>query len=86
MALRYLFTVVMGVMVFGGFSDNPEAKAAAPDDSDSVMISGGGIFYPFQDKSGFNGIGIPSSQERLGVELGYRKYETELFNAKHIDT
>ena len=91
LALRYLFTVVMGLVVVGGFLDNLDAKGVDPDDSDSVVISGGGgIFYPFQGKSGFNGVvqaaGNISSQERLGVELEFRKYETELFNVKNIDT
>ena len=91
LAWRCLFTVVMSLMAFGGFSDNVQAKGKDSEDSDSGIISGGGgIFYPFKGKSGFNGVvrvaGEISSHERLGVELEFRKYETELFKAKDIDT
>lgn len=84
-------SLMIGLVVCGGFSKGVEAKGLGSDDSDSVMISGsGGIFYPFQGKSGFNAVvqaaGNVSPQERLGVELEFRKYETELFNAKNIDT
>ncbi len=89
LALRSLFSVVLGLIAFSGLSVNEQAQGM--DSEDSVMISGGGgIFYPFKGKSGFNGVvqaaGKISPQERLGVELEYRNYETELFNAKDIDT
>ena len=49
--LKHLFTLVIGLLVFGGLSDHVQAKEM---DSDSVMISGGGgIFYPFKGKQGF---------------------------------
>jgi hypothetical protein len=88
---RCLFTVVVGLMAFGGLSDNVQAKGMDSEDSDPVVISGGGgIFYPFKGKSGFNVVaqatGKISAQERWGVELEYRNYEAELFNAKDIDT
>lgn len=89
--LILLLSIVMGLMAFSGPSDKAQAKGMDSGDSDSVVISGGGgIFYPFQGKSGFNGVvqaaGKISPQERLGVELEFRKYDTELFNAKNIDT
>ena len=88
---RWLCSLVIGLWLFGGFLKSVEARGVDSDDSDSVVISGGGgIFYPFQGKSGFNAVvqaaGNVSPQERLGVELEFRKYETELFNAKNIDT
>jgi hypothetical protein len=81
----------MGLIVFGGLSDNVQAKAVESEDSNEVVISGGGgIFYPFKGQSGISGViqamGILSPQERVGVELEYRKYETKLFNTKDIDT
>ncbi len=91
LALRYLCSLVVGLVVFGSFSKSGEAKGLNSDDSDSVIISaGGGIFYPFKGKLGFNGVvqasGKISSQERMNLEFEYRKYETELFKAKNIDT
>jgi len=90
-ALICFRSLMIGLVVCGGFSKGVEAKGIDADDSDSVMISGGGgIFYPFKGKSGFNAVvqasGKISPQERFGVELEFRKYETELFNAKNIDT
>ena len=87
----YLLTVVMGLIVFSGLSDHAQAKVIEPETSNTVVISGaGGIFYPFQGQSGVSGViqamGIISPQERLGIELEYRNYDTELFNAKNIDT
>lgn len=89
LALRSLLSVVLGLIAFSGLSVNEQAQGR--DSEDSVFLSGGGgIFYPFKGKSGFNGVvqvaGKISPQERLGVELEYRNYETELFNAKDIDT
>ncbi len=89
LALRSLLSVALGLIAFSGLSVNEQAQGM--DSEDSVVISGGGgIFYPFKGKSGFNGVvqaaGKVSPQERLGVELEYRNYETELFNAKDIDT
>ncbi len=91
MPWRCLFTVVMGLIAFGGLSDNVQAKGMDSEDSDSVIISGGGgIFFPLQGKSGFNGVvqamGKFSHQERWGIELEYRNYEAKLFKAKDIDT
>lgn len=88
LTITFLFS---GLMILGVLSDNVQAKGMGSHASDSVVISGGGgIFYPFQGKSGFNALvqaaGNISPQERLGVELEYRKYETELLNAKDIDT
>jgi hypothetical protein len=87
--LRLLLSVMMGLMVVSGLSDTVQAKGI--DSEDEVVISGGGgIFYPFQGKSGFNAVvqaaGKISPHERLGVELEFRKYEAEFFNAKNIDT
>ena len=89
--VRLFFSVVMSVMVGWGLSADVLARGTERGESDSVLISGGGgIFYPFQGKSGFNGIiqasGQISSKERMALELEFRKYETELFNAKNIDT
>lgn len=89
LVLRSLFSVTLGLIAFSGLSVNEQAQGR--DSKDSVVLSGGGgIFYPFKGKSGFNGVvqaaGKISPQERLGVELEYRNYETELFNAKDIDT
>ncbi len=91
LALRCWLNVLMGLIVFAGLSDNLQAKVQASEDSNTVVISGGGgIFYPFQGQSGVSGViqamGILSPQERMGVELEYRRYETELFNTKSIDT
>lgn len=91
LALRSLLSVVLGLIAFSAFSVNEQAQGRDSEDSDSVFVSGGGgIFYPFKGKSGFNGVvqvaGKISPQERLGIELEYRNYETELFNAKDIDT
>lgn len=89
-ALRFLLNAVMGLIIFGGLSDNVQAKIIEPEESNDVVISGGGgIFYPFKGQSGVSGViqamGFLSPQERVGVELEYRKYETKLFNAKDID-
>jgi len=86
-----LLSVVMGLMAFSGLTDKVQAKGLDSEDSDTVVISGGGgIFYPFKGKDGFNGViqaaGNISPQERLGLELEFRNYETEIFNAKNIDT
>ncbi|MDH5427758.1 MAG: hypothetical protein OEZ57_01860 [Nitrospirota bacterium] len=88
-ALRYSFCILLVLIALSGLSVNVQARGT--DDEDSVVLSaGGGIFYPFQGKSGFNAIvqaaGKVSQQERLGVELEYRNYETKLFKAKDIDT
>ncbi len=88
LALRRVCCAIVGFVLIGGFGNNVEAKAG---EDDSVLISGGGgIFYPFKGKSGFNAVvqaaGKITPQERMGVELEYRQYETELFNAKDIDT
>ncbi len=90
-ALTFLLTVVMELIVCNGLTDHAQAKVIEHEDSDTVVISGGGgIFYPFQGQSGVSGViqamGIISPQERMGVELEYRKYDTELFHAKNIDT
>ena len=90
-ALMCFRSIMIGMVVLCGFSTSVEAKVVGSDDSDSVIISsGGGIFYPFQGRAGFNALvqvmGIVSPQERFGVELEFRKYETEFFNAKNIDT
>jgi len=86
---RWLLSVALGLIALSGLSVNELAQGM--DSEDSVILSGGGgIFYPFKGKSGFNGVvqaaGKISPQERLGVELEYRNYETELFKAKDIDT
>ncbi|MEO8325400.1 MAG: hypothetical protein ABI618_06090 [Nitrospirota bacterium] len=91
LALRYLLAVVMGLVVLDGLSDRAQAKVIEPEESDTVIISGGGgIFSPFQGKSGQSGsiqaMGLISPQERMGVELEYRNYKNELFHAKNIDT
>lgn len=88
---RFLLNIAMSLMVVCGLLENVQAKEIGSGDSDSVYISGGGgIFYPFQGTSGFNAViqaaGKISPTERLGVELEFRKYETEFFNAKNIDT
>jgi hypothetical protein len=82
---------MIGFLFFSGQLDEVQAKGSDYEDSDSVIISGGGgIFYPFNGKVGFNGIvqaaGEVSPQNRLGLELEYRNYETKLFKAKDIDT
>ncbi len=87
----FLFYGVTGLMVLSGFINNVQAKGMDSGDSDKGIISsGGGIFYPFKGKSGFNGViqaaGQVSPQERFGVELEFRKYETELLKAKDVDT
>ncbi len=89
--VRFLLSVGMALIIFLGISAAIEAKGMDSGDSDSVLISGGGgIFYPFQGQSGFNAfiqaMGEISPQERLGLEFEFRKYETEFFNAKNIDT
>jgi len=89
LALRYVLSGLIGLVVVSGLLDNVQVFGMVSEDS-VVISGGGGIFYPFQGKSGFNGVvqaaGKISPQERLGVELEFRKYETELFNAKDIDT
>ena len=89
--IRILFSIVISLIIFCALSDNVWASESDSEVSDSAVISaGGGIFYPFKGKSGFNGVvqaaGKISPQERIGVELEFRKYETELFDAKNIDT
>ena len=89
LALRYLYCIVIGLMMIHGPFHNAQAKGR--NSEDSVVISGGGgIFYPFKGNTGFNGVvqavGLISDQERMGVELEYRNYETKLFKAKGIDT
>lgn len=90
-ALGLLLNAVMGLTIFGGLSETVQAKVIEPEESNDVVISGGGgIFYPFKGQSGVSGViqamGFLSPQERVGVELEYRKYETKLFNAQDIDT
>lgn len=89
--VRFLLSVVMMLIVYCGLSGPVQAKGMDSEDSGSVVISGGGgIFYPFQGQTGFNSMvqamGKISPQERIGVELEFRKYKTEFFNAKNIDT
>ncbi len=89
LALRYLFCIVIGLMIVHVPLNTVQAKGM--DSEDSVVISGGGgIFYPFNGNTGFNGVvqamGLISDQERMGVELEYRNYETKLFNVKAVDT
>ncbi len=91
LALRLLLNVVMGVMVCGGFLENAQAKILDSEESESVFISGGGgIFYPFQGQSGYSAIiqfmGVQSPQERLGVELEFRNYEADVFDAQNVET
>ncbi len=91
LALRCLLSVVLGLIGFGVLPGNAHAKGMDSDDSNSTVISGGGgIFYPFQGKTGFNAViqmmGKNSLQERFGIELEFRKYQAEFFNAKNIDT
>jgi hypothetical protein len=90
-ALGLLLNAVMGLTIFGGLSETVQAKVIEPEESNDVVISGGGgIFYPFKGRSGVSGViqamGFLSPQERVGVEMEYRKYETNLFKAKDIDT
>lgn len=90
LVLMYWLALLMGLIVFTGLTDHAQAKVIEPEESDSVVMSGaGGIFYPFQGQSGVSGtiqaMGIISPQERMGVELEYRKFDTELFHAKNID-
>ncbi len=89
--ITYLCSLLVGLVCCGAFSQSVEAKGTDSRKSDSVIISaGGGIFYPFKGKPGFNAVvqasGKISPQERFGVELEYRNSEVELFNAKDIDT
>lgn len=91
LALNCLLGVVLGLVGFSVLPVNAQAKGMDSDDSNSTVISGGGgIFYPFQGKAGFNAViqamGKSSPQERFGVELEFRKYQAEFFNAKNIDT
>ena len=90
-ALGLLLNVVMVFTIFGGLSETVQAKVIEPEESNEVVISGGGgIFYPFKGRSGVSGViqamGFLSPQERVGVELEYRNYESNLFKAKDIDT
>ena len=90
-ALGLLLNAVMGLTIFGGLSETVQAKVIEPEESNDVVISGGGgIFYPFKGQSGVSGViqamGFLSPQERVGVELEYRNYESNLFKAKDIDT
>ena len=55
LSLRYLLSVVIGLGVVGGFSKSIEAKGIDADDS-VVISGGGGIYYPFDGKSGFNAV------------------------------
>ena len=89
--ITYLCSFVVGLVYWGAFSQSVEAQETNSRKSGTTVISaGGGIFYPFQGKSGFNVVvqaaGNISPQERFGVELEYRDSEVELFNAKDIDT
>jgi hypothetical protein len=82
---------MMGLIVLGGLSAHVQAKVAESEDSNEVVLSGGGgLFYPFQGQSGISGIvqamGVLSPQERMGVELEFRKSKTDLFDTKDIDT
>ncbi len=91
LVMKYLCSLVVGLVCWGGLSQSAEAKGMDSRKSGSMIISaGGGIFYPFQGKSGFNAVvqaaGKISPQEQFGVELEYRNSEVELFNAKDIDT
>ncbi len=91
LVVNIIYSLLVGLGGFGGFSESVEAKSLDSRKSDSVILSGGGgIFYPFQGKPGFNAIvqatGNVSPQERFGVEFEYRNAEVELFNAKDIDT
>ncbi len=88
-ALAGICSVIIGLVLMGGMCNHVAAEMRDADES--VYISGGGgIFFPFQGKSGFNAVvqaaGKISPRERMGMELEYRQYETELFNAKDIDT
>ncbi|MFZ1745706.1 MAG: hypothetical protein WBO24_20055 [Nitrospirales bacterium] len=90
LVLMYWLPVLIGLIGFNGLSDYAQAKVIEPEESDTVIISGGGgIFHPFQGKTGASGaiqaMGIISPQERMGVELEYRNYKNELFHAKNID-
>ncbi len=90
--MKYFCSFMVGLVVcWGAFSQTVEAKGMDSTKSQSVFISaGGGIFYPFQGKSGFNAVvqaaGKISPQERFGVELEYRDSEMKLFNANNIET
>ncbi len=89
--VKFSLNMAISLLVVFGLSNIVQAKGIDSEESESVYISGGGgIFYPFQGKAGFNGliqaVGKISSHERLGVELEFRKYEAEFFNAKNIDT
>ncbi|HNP62042.1 MAG TPA: OmpW family outer membrane protein [Nitrospirales bacterium] len=88
--LTYLLPIVMGLIVFNELSSHAQAKVIEPEESETVVLSGGGgIFYPFQGKTGGSGaiqaMGIISPQERMGVELEYRNYKNDLLHAKNID-
>ncbi|MEO8325054.1 MAG: hypothetical protein ABI618_04340 [Nitrospirota bacterium] len=90
LVLMYWLTVLMVLIVFNGLSSHAQAKVIEPEESETVVLSGGGgIFYPFQGKTGASGaiqaMGIISPQERMGVELEYRNYKNDLFHAKNID-
>lgn len=89
--LAYLLMIVTGLILFSALSEHAEAKVIEPEESDAVVISGGGgIFYPFQGQTGVNGaiqaMGFISPHERMGVEFEYRNYQNELLHAKNIDT
>ncbi len=89
--MTYLCSLLVGLVCWGGILQKAEAQGTSSRKSGSMVLSaGGGIFYPFQGKSGFNAVvqaaGKISPQERFGVELEYRNAEVELFNAKDIDT
>ena len=87
MRSKYLLTILLGILLLGGGLERASAEEGEAK-RNFIVSGGGGIFEPFNGKTGFSGlvqamIAI-SPRVRLGGELEFRDYETELFNVKDV--
>ncbi len=87
-AIKTLPGILLGILIGMGVPESGYTQEYDPYGS-GVVSGGGGIFFPYQGNTGWNGmiqaLANISPQERMGVEFEVRKYETKMFKVKNVD-
>ncbi len=88
MPSNYMVKILFGFFLFIGATELVMAEKVEPEHK--VVLSGaGGIFNPFDGKTGFSGLGQlmfqTSPQVRFGGEFELRDYQAELFKVNNVD-
>ncbi len=86
---RCMLAILFGLMVFCGTTSIVQAEEDK-EHSSWNLSGGGGVFSPFDGKTGFTGVirsmWATSPKTRIGFELDYTKFKTKAFKVKNIQT